>query len=338
MSDAPTFGVEIEAKVDGYSYNDICDHLACAGIECRNNGYSHRDYHDGVTWKIVSDATVGDDDDDYDEDEGECQIWGDERRDFNCEANDFPCDYGECTECEHWYAYERTHENVGFELVSPVLHVDEEGFEQIRKVCRVLHRIGAYVDEDCGLHVHHGVGEVTEKQIKSIVKIFAKYEDALDMLVDEDRGGEHGSEYARGLKLEAKNHARYVGLERYDYATNSYIKPKNSGKVLEDITSGDDDRVIAGIFFLTDHAPGWYEERYMKVNMQNATRDRETVEVRMHEGCIDAKEIIGWTTLTSRLVQYALQPRRPRKTVGTFSGLLRVTGYKKAESWMRVAA
>lgn len=60
----------------------------------------------------------------------------------------------------------------GGEAVSPILTLNGNGLEQIRKVLGALRAVGATVDRQCGLHMHIGVGDFTNAGRAAIVERF----------------------------------------------------------------------------------------------------------------------------------------------------------------------
>jgi hypothetical protein len=60
----------------------------------------------------------------------------------------------------------------GGEVVSPVLTLNGDGLDQIRKVLAALRAVGATVDGRCGLHMHIGVGDFDGVGRAAIVERF----------------------------------------------------------------------------------------------------------------------------------------------------------------------
>lgn len=59
----------------------------------------------------------------------------------------------------------------GYELVSPPLQW--RNADQVRLACQALQRMGMRATDDCGLHVHHDVGDITGKLAPVLSKNFA---------------------------------------------------------------------------------------------------------------------------------------------------------------------
>ena len=65
----------------------------------------------------------------------------------------------------------------GVEVVSPVFKTEDD-LKQVVKACANLKRGGFKVSERCGLHVHIGVGNLTEEQRNRFIKFFVHFENA----------------------------------------------------------------------------------------------------------------------------------------------------------------
>jgi hypothetical protein len=78
----------------------------------------------------------------------------------------------------------------GLEFVSPVLK-GAEGLEQVRKICAALVSIGADVNATCGFHVHVGARDQSNNPdfFKNLLKLYGRYEDAIDQFMPHSRRG-----------------------------------------------------------------------------------------------------------------------------------------------------
>ena len=54
------------------------------------------------------------------------------------------------------------------EVVSPPLQYTDESFTEVRKVCAALGRLGANINQTCGMHVHVNAGDMTPAQARAI--------------------------------------------------------------------------------------------------------------------------------------------------------------------------
>lgn len=175
----------------------------------------------------------------------------------------------------------------GFEITSPIL--TWEDVHQVDTVCNVLKKMGCFVTTKCGLHIHHGVEDLTPSEMAEIIPIYQSIEHILDEVIHDSRH-RHRNRFCLGLehidvtktrKFAKENHDTFVFVnwlaehirERYGY-------------------SNDNCRVYI------DHP------RYMKVNFISWVL-WNTVEFRHHHGTLDAEEIRNWIILTQRIVETA---------------------------------
>ena len=68
-----------------------------------------------------------------------------------------------------------------------------DGLEQIRRVCRALDRMGATVNDHCGLHVHHDAGDLTVSQMMRVSALYRVHQEAISSLLAPSR---HNNAYA----------------------------------------------------------------------------------------------------------------------------------------------
>src|SRR5580765_3385256 len=159
---------------------------------------------------------------------------------------------------------------LGLEFVSPILS-GEDGLEQIRKVCGALVSIGATVNATCGLHVHVGARNEGVDFFKSLIKLYGKFESALDEIMPASRRS-NGAQYCRSVNL-------------VDQAAIDAARTK------EELATA------------VSRASGGSGAKYHKVNI---VPDRKpTVEFRHHGGTVDADKAINWITVCLRLVAAA---------------------------------
>lgn len=155
------------------------------------------------------------------------------------------------------------HENA--EVVSPILQGDD-GFDQIKRVCRAMERFGCRVNRQTGFHVHVGVGQFGHQIgfFKELVRTYAKFEPIIDQLVSRSRRG-NNNQWCRPIRFTPEiDQAATLRDLRYAYGGN----------------------------------------RYHKVNLEAFTV-HGTVEFRQHQGTTNAEKITRWVTLCLRMVEHA---------------------------------
>lgn len=202
---------------------------------------------------------------------------------------------------EHWKvitdgSVHNTNSQSGCEVVSPVL-AGEAGLAVLATVCNALQAAGYTVNKTCGMHVHVGASDLTVAKVKTLVKTWLKYEDSLECLVAESR---------RGQAMFCKSNVQTVTGRRYtsDDAQNVIICEEAFAKI-DACTTLD---AIRSLF---------RSDRYHKLNLESLWRHR-TVEIRLHQGSVNATKACEWVRLCVGMVEGAATRSRilPRKAHG----------------------
>lgn len=144
----------------------------------------------------------------------------------------------------------------GVEVVSPVLS-GEEGLDAIRRVTRVLRDAGCRVNRSCGLHVHHGIRDLSIAAVRRAARSWANNQTLID-----------------GLVSESRRDGRNTYCQRLSSRDLSIIESATALRDLEYI------RV----------------DRYRTFNLACYGRFG-TAEIRQHQGTLDAEKIISWVML-----------------------------------------
>lgn len=154
----------------------------------------------------------------------------------------------------------------GRELVSPILK-GTDGLAQLKKVCDTLNSLNCSIARRCGLHVHHGINELSESSVVSLFKNYARHETKIDSVMPQSRRsrnnmvrslrpvrsaidaalGMNGLKSALGTryrKLNIESYWRYGTVEfRHHSGTIEYSKIKNwvifGQKMIEKSIEGD---------------------------------------------------------------------------------------------------
>lgn len=158
---------------------------------------------------------------------------------------------------------------VGLEFVSPILQ-GQPGLDNIARAVAALRAMGATVNKSCGFHVHVGGHDRSVGFFKTLVKLYGRFEDAIDMLMPAGRRG--NQEY----------YCRAVDLVRGIDAAAS----------------------VAELGSMLVRASRGGAVKYHKVNI--APLGKPTVEFRHHAGTVDAVKAINWITTCLRLVRAAM--------------------------------
>lgn len=176
-----------------------------------------------------------------------------------------------------------TDASCGYEIVSPILR-GQDGFDQIKKVCEVLNRFNAKVNRSTGLHVHIGYENASLKSFKNLLKTFAKYEEALDVIMPPSRRGS-ANRYCKSLCNLMTTDTDQTVADK----VNAYFAQVDGCRSLDQIR------------YLTS-------DRFVKLNTQSYWR-YGTIEVRHHSGTTDAEKIINWVELSGAMVAQSKEAR-----------------------------
>ena len=165
----------------------------------------------------------------------------------------------------------RGHGAHGLEFVSPVLR-GQTGLDEVAKFANALREIGATVNSTCGFHVHVGAADCGLDFFKTLIKLYGRFEDAIDSLMPALRRGNEAT-YCRSVKLV-------------------------SSAAIEAAPSIDS---LARSIAQASRAAG---DRYHKVNVASFYKHR-TVEFRQFAGTVDAGKAVNWIITCLRLVAAA---------------------------------
>jgi hypothetical protein len=176
---------------------------------------------------------------------------------------------------DHWKLVTDASVSGGMELVSPILVYGDEAFAQIETVSRVLVRMGARIDRQCGLHVHHGTAGMTDPQIAKVVALYAKFETAIDRMMPASRRGRANS-FCSSLQI------RRTWKET--------VAVLNACKTRQELMT-------------------LLPSRYVKVNVQSLLR-HGTIEFRHHSGTVEGSKIVAWVKITRAMVERGAQTAR----------------------------
>jgi len=164
----------------------------------------------------------------------------------------------------------------GFELVSPPLS-GLTGLEQVRTMMRALVSLGASVDRQCGLHVHHNAIDLTPDELVGLVVFHTQFESVIDKFHPVSR---RNNNYAEG---------RYYPMER---------------QFAEEIRASKTMTRKRDLFELAYGSGQARSSRYRKLNTQSF-RLYGTVEFRQHAGTLNGTKATNWIMFTQLLVEKA---------------------------------
>lgn len=173
--------------------------------------------------------------------------------------------------------------DTGFELVSAPASGDLF-LEQIEELCGALNDDGASVDASCGLHVHVDARDFRYWDIRRLIRLYAKVEDALFRLVPPSRR-------RSGFCVPcAADYLRAV--------VSTAPKAAKDGLLCELYGSAERTRYTK--------ADKYQQCRYRALNLHSWLY-RGTVEFRLGAGSTDARKITHWALVCCAVVDYAAQ-------------------------------
>jgi hypothetical protein len=202
----------------------------------------------------------------------------------------------------HWKL--TTDASCGWELVSPVLTIGEDAFEEVRKVCEALNECRVVVNRKCGLHVHIGAAHFNIRALKNFAKNYLKFEDFFDAIMPESR---------------RRDNNRFIASHRSRFG--AYDSEAAIATGFNRITEATDLRALQIV--MQPNREAYYAvsepSRYYKLNLTAFGR-YQTVEFRQHSGTTDYRKIRNWVLLLNEFtLKSAVGAPRPRKATSRVS-------------------
>ena len=154
----------------------------------------------------------------------------------------------------YWKVVEDGSVHGGFEVVSPVLS-GQAGLNEVVTVANALVNAGAFVDRECGLHVHVDANDFTGAEVFNAVNRYRTNESAIDAVIAPSR---RNSSWAASMS----------GVVNY----LSSVSPSAAPREICERMGG---------------------RRYYKLNLDAFLR-HGTLEFRQHSGTVDGVKMINW--------------------------------------------
>ena len=167
----------------------------------------------------------------------------------------------------------------GFEVVSPILHYNQDDMSNLYHICNILKENSFYTDMSCGGHIHIGADYLeTVDEYKMLLHLYCNFEDIIYLICNK------ANSYAR------------PSINHYAKKTkNQYSKAASQGVFEEEYESTTDFR--NKLISLND-------SRYKGLNVQNLKPYlKNTIEFRMANGEINFEELRYNIKLYARLIQ-----------------------------------
>jgi biotin operon repressor len=165
----------------------------------------------------------------------------------------------------HWKIVSDGSVSDGWELVSPPLS-GNAGLEEVRTAANAMVAAGAYVDRECGLHVHVDANDLSAATIVNLTKRYATHENEINKLIPSFR---HSCSWAKSMEPVSTMVSDY--LRSFPNATTRQVCERQPG-------------------------------RYYKLNLEAYLR-HGTVEFRQHSGTCDGTKIANWVVFCVTFVE-----------------------------------
>lgn len=152
------------------------------------------------------------------------------------------------------------------EVISPIL-LSKDGFKDLEKICYLLERNNAKVNNTCGFHVHIDAKDLSLQQIESIYKRYAFYEKAIDLFHPKHRRGNNNN-YCLSIRpiIEMMDEMNFTIKEIMEYSLN---------------------------------------DKYYKLNILSLSK-LGSIEFRQHKGTINFDEIRHWILFCQDFINASL--------------------------------
>jgi hypothetical protein len=217
----------------------------------------------------------------------------------------------------HWKL--TTDATCGLELVSPPMR-GLEAREQIVTAVKTLRELGASVNRNCGLHVHHDARDLTTKQFKDTVMLWHTHQPLVTEMMPRSR---RGNEWCRpnsypdlkarvGTASQQTLRSERMMEDRYGYRLPAYRHSMSKEAAVDSLGGG--------------------TGRYMALNVHSYPR-HGTLEFRQHQGTLNGSKIWNWVVFTQMFVtagmlrKYEPEPSAsPARRVATLRNHLRMNG------------
>jgi len=233
---------------------------------------------------------------------------------YGCECGDG--DFGRVRDLFHgaglseWAEGYIHYDGSGCEIPSPVLQ-GKKGLDQIRRVMDLLQGAGAHTTQSDGLHVHHEAYDFRDKDnMVRLAKTWQANNHLIRSFVERDR---RNSVWCR---------------EVWNDKTISLLELDEGETVPPELESMVRPYVYAPPYNEPLKVPNEERKLYCSsgadLNCSHLYDDSHpTIEVRLHEGTLDADETIAWVEFTQRLLDEVIARKRPIKCEDSPALLLR---------------
>lgn len=185
------------------------------------------------------------------------------------------------------------------ELISRVLQVGNEGFQEVRKVVGLIRaKFDVLVNRTTGLHVHVGNGSegFNDQCIQNLAQLVTVFQHQIDSIHPDSRLEEY---YAMPPSSNP-----YLNISKGPFAAAGAIQMDDRQTVVV-MNPGNDRSMAYNFTNLADPSSG----------------SKRTIEFRQHQGSVNAGQIVAWAEFVTALVSYchSIPPERFLKLMLTFA-------------------
>lgn len=158
--------------------------------------------------------------------------------------------------------------NGGYELVSPILR-GQDGIDEAARAIKALQQAGAYIDRQCGLHVHVGMDNLNGAQMMSIMDLYIANQANINTIIAPSR---HDTFYCKPNSRATQDQLRHYSAIRQSSNKTDVVRAAKDS------------------------------DRYYAVNLQSYAK-YGTMEFRQHQGTLNGKKAGAWVKFVLAMVE-----------------------------------
>lgn len=180
----------------------------------------------------------------------------------------------------------------GAEMRTPILS-GKKGEDYLKQACKVLKRYDFETNRSCGTHCHIGIPEYDTKEgdkaLRTLVLFYTVFDDAIVSLLPQYR---QGASYAQKFKT------CMTDVFNRNKLNEKYKLQDNFSKISYNSTDEE---------FCETRKKANYGGKFSRYGINFAAlTEHKTIEVRYHQGTLDAKQLIHWIALHVAIIDMVL--------------------------------
>ena len=155
-------------------------------------------------------------------------------------------------------------------------------FDKIKSVTKQISEKGGYIATSCGLHVHFDVSDFQKKDLRKLFFVYKLFEEHFYSMVS---GSRRENNYCKRLPFEIDRCLSAPTFKHYwyNYDWNTNLEECSYENCGEN---------------------RWHNTRYFWVNLNSAYMSRNTMEIRLHQGSLDAEKVIKWIRIHLAIIEW----------------------------------